>query len=296
MSSDTNKPLDNFLRTLIEVIGEQSATIKTQQPRLHRLIQESWSNLAIELPQIRPVEMDKTRFLADLPYRLEVVRSLQHAMNDGYFVIKAIVDALFNNYIQSGQVGQDFSEEDQIPVSFLISEILVGSLLQFVVMDKSPIPIGFIIIAKNKSMMKLKSLTISRITEDLARNSFNTSAEEVGQVLEEMCELGYIEKELDSKTGETAFKFVREFKLSPEGEKHFQKHVKPLLEWAVELWRSIYNIRSMDTPIPENYPHREFLQETVKRAATQGFASAYNVMENIGNYYQTTIEQNLSVP
>ena len=41
---------------------------------------------------------------------------------------------------------------------------------------------------------------------------------------------------------------------------------------------------------------QEFLIETLKRASTQGFANAVNVIENIANYYQHCLDQGLEVP
>ena len=104
--------------------------------------------------------------------------------------------------------------------------------------------------------------------------------------MNDMIELGYVSSEIKPDSGENIYKFVKDFSLSENGQKIFNKKIKPLLEWTIALWRSLFNIRSLDTPIPIDYPHREFLEETVKRAATQGFLSAYNVMENIADYYE----------
>lgn len=265
-------------------------------PRLMNLLQLYWGKLNVQIPDIRRTPLDKVRFMQDLPYRIECIRNLQYAMNDGYFVIKALVDALFNVYINENLISEDFNDLDAIPVSFLISEQFVGSLLQFIVVDKTPIPMGFIIIAKNKMIMKLKGRSASQIKEDLEKNGFSASNDEINNVLHQLLELGYINAIPSSDPSDPVYKFIKEFTLTTEGQALFQKKVKPLIEWAVELWRSLYNIRSIDTIIPETYPFREFLMETVKRAATQGFATAVNVIENIGNYYQECINQNQSVP
>ncbi len=74
------------------------------------------------------------------------------------------------------------------------------------------------------------------------------------------------------------------------------KKVRPLLDWAIEMWRSLFNIRSLNIVVPEVYPMQEFLIETLKRASTQGFANAVNVIENIANYYQHCLDQGLEVP
>jgi hypothetical protein len=287
--------VDNFLRTLWEIISEQATTIKTQPQRLHKLWDQYWTKMNVELPPIRLIDLDKEKFLTDIPYRLDRVRTLQAAMGDGFQLIRTIVHSIYNKYIQTQLILEDYSQEDVIPVSFLISDILVGSLLQYIVIDKPPIPIGFILIAKNKSLMKMKALTVERLGKDMYKNGFQVTPEEIQRVLDEMVQMGYLAQEPDNKSGLPAYKFVKEFTIS-DGESKFKKEIKPILEWVVGLWRSLYNIRSVDTPIPDNYPHKEFLEETVKRAATQGYASAYNVIENIGNYYKIILDNNLTVP
>ncbi len=292
-----NPPVDNFLRTLLQVVKEKSSNIKAQIPRLHKLWVQFWGdNTQIELKTIRPVVVNDNRFISDLKYRITVVRNLEYAMNDGFFVVKLIVESVFNSYINSELMSEDFINDDLVAAKLMISDILVGSLLQFIVLEKSSIPIPYIVIAKNKALMKIKALSIDRIVNDLKKNGFEVSNEYVSSVLNDMIEIGYVSGEKDIDTGQIVYKFVKDFSLSEAGQIKFDKKIKPLLEWTISIWRSLFNIRSLDTPIPNDYPHRNFLEETVKRAATQGFLSAHNVMGNIAKYYENTIENNLKVP
>ena len=290
LNQNENPPVDNFLRTLLQVVKEKSSNIKAQIPRLHKLWVQFWGNAQIELKTIRPIVVDDNRFLSDLKYRITVVRNLQHAMNDGFFVVKLIIESIFNKYIDSDLISEDFSNDDLVSAKLMISDLIVGSLLQFIVLEKSSIPIPYIIIAKNKTLMKIKALSIDRIVDDLKKNGFELSNEYVFSVLNDMIELGYISSENLIDSNEIVYKFVKDFSLSEAGQKTFNKKIKPLLEWTIAIWRTLFNIRSLDTPIPNDYPHRGFLEETVKRAATQGFLSAHNVMENIANYYEIIIE------
>ncbi len=296
LNQNENPPIDNFLRNLLEVVKEKYSYIKVQMPRLHKLWIQFGGNTQIELKTIKPVVVDDIRFLSDLKYRIEVVRNLQNAMNDGFFVVKSIIESIFNNYIDSDLISEDFTNTDLVAVKLMISDMLVGSLLQFIVIDKSSIPIPYIIIAKNKALMKIKALSIERIVDDLKKNGFEVSNEYVSSVLNDMIELGYVTDEKIIDSGEIVYKFVKDFSLTEVGQRKFDKKIKPLLEWTIALWRSLFNIRSLDTPIPKNYPNLGFLEETVKRAATQGYLSAYNVMENIANYYEIIIKNNLEVP
>ncbi|QEE17904.1 hypothetical protein DSAG12_03742 [Promethearchaeum syntrophicum] len=286
MNQNENPPIDNFLRTLLEVVKEKSSNINAQIPRLHKLWRLFWGETQIELKTIRSVFVDDKRFITDLQYRFEVVRNLQHAMNDGFFVVKSIIEPIFSIYMDSDLISKDFSNENLVAAKLIISDVLVGSLLQFIVIDKNAIPIPYIIIAKNKALMKVKALSIDRITEDMKKNGFEVSTEYVTSVFNDMIQLGYILCENSKESDEIVYKFVKDFSLSELGQRKFDQKIKPLLEWTIALWRSLFNIRSLDTPIPEDYPHRSFLVETVKRAATQGYLSAQNVMENIANYYE----------
>ena len=296
LNQNENPPIDNFLRTLHEIVKNKSSVIRVQIPRLQKLWLQFWGETQVELKTIRSVVVDDERFISDLKYRIEVVRNLQHAMNDGFFVVKSIIEPIFNLYVDSDLISKDFTNEDLVTAKLMISDLIVGSLLQFIVLDKSSIPIPYIIIAKNKALMKIKALSINRIVDDLKKNGFEVSDEYVSSVLNDMIELGYVSSENNIDSGENEYKFVKDFLMSAEGQKKFDQKIKPLLEWTIALWRSLFNIRSLDTPIPNNYPHREFLEETVKRAATQGFLSAYNVIENIVNYYEIVKEKNLEVP
>lgn len=290
LNQNENPPIDNFLRTLLEVIKEKSSNIKAQIPRLHKLWIQFWGNTQIELKTIRSVVIDDKRFISDLYYRIDVVRNLQHAMNDGFFVVKSIIESIFNKYIDSDLISEDFSNDDLAAANLMISDILVGSLLQFIVIDRSSIPISYIIIAKNKALMKVKALPIDRIVDDMKKNGFEVSNEYVSSVLNDMIELGYVSGEILIDSDKIEYKFVKDFSLTEVGQKKFDKKIKPLLDWTISFWRSFFNIRSLDTPIPKNYPNRGFLEETVKRAATQGFLTACNVMENIASYYEIVIE------
>ena len=296
MNQNENLPIDNFLRTLLEIVKNKSSVIKVQIPRLQKLWLQFWGKTQVELKTIRPVVVDNERFISDLKYRIEVVRNLQHAMNDGFFVVKSIIEPIFNTYIDSDLISEDFTNNDLVSAKLMISDLIVGSLLQFIVLDKSSIPIPYIIIAKNKALMKVKALSIDRIVDDLKKNGFKVSNEYVSSVLNDMIELGYVYSEKIIDSGEIVYKFVKDFSLSEAGQRKFDMKIKPLLEWTIALWRSLFNIRSLDTPIPNDYPHRGFLEETVKRAATQGFLSAHNVMENIVNYYEIIIKNNIEVP
>ncbi len=108
--------------------------------------------------------------------------------------------------------------------------------------------------------------------------------------------MGYLKEETDPKSNQLAFRFIKEFTLTPDAQKLYDHKLKQVIEWMVGLWRTLYNVRSLDTPIPEEYPEKQFLEQVVSRAATQGFSNAYNIMENLADYFNHVIENNMKCP
>jgi hypothetical protein len=284
---------DFFLSTLWEILNEQNTTIKTQFSRLQKMWDDNWPQLPIKFPEVRRISLDMDLFHSSLPNRLECVRTLQYAMTDTYFVIKSVVTSIFKDYLGSGFVKNEFVDEDLFALKYLIGEILVGSLLQFIAMEPDLVALDIIIVAKNKAILKLKGRNLTQIHQDLEKNGIHTSPELIHGLMEQLAEHGYLTITNDEIAQVPFYRFTKDFQLSGGGMKVFLQKIKPILEWTVEIWRSLYNIRSIDTVIPDDYPYRDFLVETVKRAATQGYLTAYNVMENIGNYYQLCLDNGI---
>jgi hypothetical protein len=284
---------DKFLTVLLETVKELHFLIKNQYPRIQKMWELHWTALAVDLPAISTMEINSLSFTSDITYRIEVLRTLQFAMKDAYFLIKLIVDSIFQIYIGKSLISEDFSECDIVPASFLISERLIGSLLQFIMFDQSEIPMGYLVIAKNKAMMKIKPLSSKRIASVMEKSNFSTNEDEIHTIMKKMHDYEYVDLNIDDTSKEIAYKFNKDFELTPEGNLLYKKKILPVIEWTIGMWRSLYNIRSLDITIPKDYFHSEYLQESVSRAATQGFATAYNVIENIANYYSLMLKETL---
>src|SRR6056297_2194862 len=150
---ENKRNLDHLLTTLLEVVDEKSVFIKTQQPRLHTLWDNFWDNSPLEIPQIRNIPLNKRKFISNLEYRAKILDNLSEAMKDGYNVVKTVVNFILLDYIQKGKFKDDFPQSSPDMVKYKIIDDMLGSLLQFVVLDNIPIPLDYIIVAKFKSLM-----------------------------------------------------------------------------------------------------------------------------------------------
>src|SRR6056297_2336922 len=217
--SSTEMSMNPFLKILWDVVHEKSVYIKTQQPRLESLLEEYWRGVSFKVPQIQSISLEKDDFVNNLQYRSQTIRKLQHAMEDGYRVVKAIVDYFFLDYIGKQEIKQDFPPKESINAQYRIVEDLLGSLLQFVVLDKTPIPLEYVIVAKFKSLLKIKALPIQRMVDGLEKDNIALSPEDVEKSLKNLVNLGFVEEVEDPKSNQTAFRFVGDFTLNPESEK-----------------------------------------------------------------------------
>ncbi|MHA1745457.1 MAG: hypothetical protein ACTSWW_05630 [Promethearchaeota archaeon] len=285
---------DRFLNTLLEVVSTQQSFIKAQSFRLDRLWKSHWASFGA-IPTLTPFDLDPHKFSMELPYRIEILRKLQGAMETGFLLLEAIVDILFQHYFSSELIKTEFSSEDLIPLSLKVNDMLVGSLLQFVRDARVSIPVGFIAIGKYKTLMTLIPLPVFRMVEEMTNEGFTCDFDTIDATMKYLGDLGYVEvhTDPDQQNQERTYRFVKEFQLSPKGEKTFLMDIKPLIDWMVAMWQSLYNVRSLDTPVPEAYPHREELASIVSQAATQGYRTSHAVIQNIANYYETLIGQEI---
>ena len=98
-----------------------------------------------------------------------------------------------------------------------------------------------------------------------------------------MEQIGLLTRYIDENTEK--YKLEKDITLTPEAETVFNEKFKLFIEKAMGLYRTMFDIRTLDTKIPENYPLRSYLAETVKHAATQGYTNAVQVIYYIIQYY-----------
>jgi transcription initiation factor IIE alpha subunit len=175
----------------------------------------------------------------------------------------------------------------------MTAEKFIGSLLQFISSEQELIDKKYIVVALNKSMMKLKGLSDEKIIKKLESNGFKISKSELQKIMYDLEDHGVIEKHRIRKKDEEIYgkgtffyKWIMDFTLPTDELKTYNKKVSKIVDWSIQLWRSLYNIRELNLPLPENYPNREFLATALQKAAIQGFKSSWWVIKNIKQYYE----------
>lgn len=294
------QPRDIFLKTLWEILDKESNYVKTQVPRFNKLWDQFLKEVEPEPHQIHQLAISKEEFDENIQNKIKYLKDLEVTLIDGYYAVKSVVSTFFGKYFpNSTKFLADFKEEDREPVIFLTAEILIGSLLQFLTTEKEILPLKFIVIALNKSLLKLKGQTDEKILEKLRSNGFESSIDSIHQLMDELVAKGYIDKynlteedKLKGKEGQYFYKWKqnKEFSLTPDANTIFKGKIVPILEWAIELWRTMFNLRELNVEILESYKWKTFLEKTVKKSATQGFMTAYWVIKNIRKYYEMILE------
>ncbi len=292
MTLDSEKDL--FMKTLWEIIKRESSLVSTH----YVFFEELWEAC---LKEINPTPHTMRRFKADINKfnnsvqgKIELLSSLETALIDGYYLIKDVVSTIFNVYFhESRQFTRDFKRKDRDPIRYMTAEKFIGSLLQFISGEQDLIEKKYIVVALNKSMMKLKGLSDTKIIKKLESNGFTISKQELQTVMYELEDHGVIEKVRIRKKDEEIYgegtffyKWIMDFELPKETMTLYNKKIAKIVDWSIQLWRSLYNIRELHLEVPPEYPDRDFLVATLQKAAIQGFKSTWWVVNNIKKYFE----------
>ena len=144
--------------------------------------------------------------------------------------------------------------------------------------------------------MKLKGLSDTKIIKKLESNGFFISKHQLQIVMYDLEDHGVIEKHRIRKKDEEIYgpgtyfyKWIMDFDLPTESKALYNKKIAKIVDWSIQLLRSLYNIRELHLEVPADYPHRDFLVATLQKAAIQGFKSTWWVIKNIKKYYEMQI-------
>lgn len=286
-----NSSPDLFLDTLWDIIESESALIKTQIPRLKRLWESHFINLGIKLPPIKEFIPNKNDFYYNNSNKAIILEQLEECMIEGYKIIKFIIDIIFNKYFKDSELFiNTFNETDQLMVRYKTADKLVGSLLQFINEEKGLIDLEYIIISKYKSILKIKEISDINIMEKIVKDGYKCTLEQIHEIFNKLVSINLITKreQVNSNLNVTVlykWNSNSDFTLTPQGDKIYKSYIMPIIEWAIEYWRSLYNIRTLNVKIPDNYKMKLEIENVLSRAATQGFSSAYFVIKNLKNYF-----------
>ncbi|MBD3352599.1 MAG: hypothetical protein GF364_14015 [Candidatus Lokiarchaeota archaeon] len=297
------KPTDVFLNTLWEVLEKEASLIKTQMPRFNKLWTAYFKEFKLNPHQIRKFLPDNKKFFGSNKYKVAILKRLEASLIDAYYTIKDVVLTIFKGYFpNSNKFLSDIDEEDRIPIMFKSAEVLIGSLLQFLSTEKDIISIKYLVIAKNKSMLRLKGRTDQKLLEKLRSSGFESDINTINKIMTEISDLNYVEKrkiteeeQAKGLEGNFFYKWNKEkdFTLSNSADKIYHSRILPVIEWCIGIWRSMYNIRELDVEILDSYKWKAYLEKTVKKAATQGFMTCYWVIKNIRKYYEMLVKDEL---
>lgn len=277
---------DNFIRSLTYVMRNLRTCAVTQIPGLVDMWHERFGPTKVQPEDFTKFDMHKEKFQQDLEYRKEILAKVNAAQHSAYRIIRDSMIMLFQEYLRSPLFKDDFpSAADQKLVPFELAKLFLGTLREVVRLNRKAISIGYIIFAHQYYGFK-QGISLNKLKEKLRFAKIEVTDTQITKTLDGLTKMGFIIKESDEDGG--VYKLLQEPTLSPEGQRIFDKKLKTFVEKAVGIYRTIYDVRTLDTPIPESYPMRDYLAKTVQHAATQGYTSASQVVKFILEYYKKT--------
>jgi len=274
-----------FLNKLYEVVSKLSGIAKTQSYRFKK----EWDDYLKEFNQkphlVRQIPVEKGKFLEDIDYRIKVLNDVRLAFEDGFHSIKSLLVTLYQSYFNDSQkFKKDFSSQDQLILKYFVAKKILGDLIQYNELDHESIPLKYNLIARNYVRMKLKELREIEIQENLERIKIEISLSQLRRILKQNIKDGIIKK---IKKGRYIYYTAgKELELSEAGNNKYNQTIRPLVEWPTLFWRSFYNIREINITVEGNSTHLDYLNKTLEKAATQGYAASHFVVQNLIKYYE----------
>ena len=280
-----------FLEKLCEVVYKLSSIAKGQSYRFKTKWDEYLKPLNDKPHLIRPIPLNKEKFIGDIDYRIEVLKTLELALVDGFYSIKSLLTTLYGLYFNdSEQFKKDYSKKDQTVLKYLAAKEILGNLVQYNRMDHESVPLKYNILARNYSMMRLRVIDDAEILKNLDKLNINfITKEKLHEIMEEIEQDGFISIKREGDKIFYAGKATLE--LSPEGEKTYVQTLQPLIAWPTHFWRSFYNIRELNVTPNNDVKYCDFLIKVLSKSATQGFSAADFVLKNLIKYYQKLKEE-----
>lgn len=276
---------EEFLVRLYDVIRKLSSIAKTQGFRFQQKWNEYLSEIDIEPHLVRQIPLDKEKFLNDIDYRIKTLKTVSNAFVDGYYSIKTLLKALYEDYFNSEKFKSKYSEENQIIIKYLVAKEILGNLIQYNKMDHKTVPLKYNLIARNYTLMKFKVQDDDSILRNMNKIfEDELDLKKVKSTMKEVEKDGIISIKKENKKNH--YILEKELELSGEAENTFNQSLHLLVNWPTNFWRSFYNIRELNiTPSQEMKDHA-FLDKTLSRTATQGFGPCDYVFKNLIKYFE----------
>ena len=279
-----------FLNRLLEVVFKLSTIVKTQSPRFKKKWDEYLKPFNEEPHIVCQIPLDKTKFLKDIDYRIDVLKNVEQATVDGFHSTKTLLQTLYSSYFDSELFKKDFSEEDQQVLKYFIAKEILGNLIQYNKLDHESVPLKYNIIGRNYTLIKLQGLADLEILDSLKKlNMKGIELADVNKLMKEIEADGIV---IIDKKGKNNFYYLnKELELSKEGKFLYCQVLQPLVDWPTLFFRSFYNIRELNVSINQNVKYHDFLQKVLLKTATQGFGPTNYVFKNLVKYYEKIKEE-----
>jgi hypothetical protein len=277
---------DFFLNALYGVVSKTAAFLKTHVARYQKIWAEFYAQWEPVPQPIRLVAAEKQGFYNDLSFRVEVLRTLENALVEGFYAIKGILVTTYDKILPDNEIlGNYFSPDDVALLGYRVADRLLGTLQRIIPLIPGVVPAKFLIVTKAKATLKISTMTDDEVLKSVAASKIQVEVEDVRSALTELAEKGLVEVDR-SNSDQEVYSKMKDFQLSTEGEVYFAEKINPILEWGIQMWQSFYNMRELDVKIPEEYQWADHLAGITSRAATQGFSNAYFVIKNVANYFE----------
>ncbi|WP_457558256.1 hypothetical protein [Candidatus Harpocratesius sp.] len=284
---------DKFLIVLWNLIEKEATIIKTQKIRLHEILILHWKDYDFQIPEIDDFLPDKVAFFSDLLYRKNLLHQLAQIFTQSLQAILRIVEILLIYYTESQDFKNTFSFKNSDFIIYKIASDMIGSLLPILSFCQTPIKKDLVLIGAFKSELKITGLSVEEIQEKLLHYGLQYHQSEINETfrkIQENCKYLSISHSLTDE-GIRIWKINNETPISQEILNKYTRKITPLVNWVINTWRSLYNIRELHMPIPPDYPEAEGLQKVVNLANKQGFNAALEVIENLSAYYKYIAEK-----
>ncbi|MBN1214890.1 MAG: hypothetical protein JXA99_05540 [Candidatus Lokiarchaeota archaeon] len=275
----------DFLNKLLEIVKKLSSLSKSQTFRFQQKWNDFLGGVNIKPHLVRIIPVDTEKFLGDIDNRINTLKIVSQAVIDGFYSIKVLTETLYNLYFNSSDFKQQYSEEDQLKIKYLVAKEVLGNLIQYNKLDHQTIPLKYNVIARNYVLLKLKGQNDKSILDNMNKIFDNElTLENIHNVMKEIEIDGIIS--IEEQDGGLYYRLKTEIKLSEEGEKIYNKDLYQMILWPTNFWRSFYNIRELNITPGMDMEYRDFLQKVLSRSATQGFGPTEFVFKNLVKYYE----------
>ncbi len=273
-----------FLNRLYDVVYKLSTLVKTQSYRFKKIWDDYLKPLNDKPHIVRSIPLEKDKFFNDLEYRINVLKTVEQSMVDGFYSIKSFLQTVYNSYIKdSNQFKKDFSSSDQLILKYFVAKEVLGNLLQYNQMDHETVPLKYNIIARTYLPLKNQGMTDVEILESLNKVKIVLELDKLRELMEEIERDGFVTVKKES---DHIFYKGKELDFSAEGKKKYSQTLRPLVDWVTEFWRSFYNVRELNVTISNECKYRDEIHKILSKSATQGFTAADFVMKNLAKYYE----------